>query len=162
MSLYSIFDHKRTFIILVVLAVILVVLTWMTWGEARIVAVRGTVWEWVNAPPGETGTIYTWEKSTKEAENWAPPPGMELQPLSSVYITYYAVYNEQAEKAFAISNKKGTFSQKTREWRVIGEITINLGAEKEGYQTVNGTFTNHSDFLLSSNTGVVHIIMVPE
>lgn len=162
MSLYSIIDHKRTFYILIGLAVILVVLTWATWGDARVVTIRGYVWEWVNAPPGETGTTYAWDKESREADNWAPPPGMELKPLHAVYITSYAVYNEQTEKCFGISNKKGTFSQKTREWRVTGKITIELGAEKEGYQTVNTTFANHSNLLLASNTSVVHIIMVPE
>lgn len=162
MKLYDVLEHKWTFIILTILSVILVVITVLTWAESRIVTVRGTVWEWVNAPPGETGTVYAWDTPTGEAENWAPPPGMELRPLKHVYVTYYAVYRKQSEKAFSISSKKGTFSQKTTPWRVTNDITIELGAEKEGYVTVNASFPNKSTYLLKSNTNVVHVIMVPE
>ena len=160
--MYDILDRKWTFIILFTLSVILVVITTLTWTSSRIVTVRGTVWEWVNAPPGETGTVYAWDMPTVESENWTPPAGMELTPLKHVYVTYYAVYRNFSEKAFSISSKKGTFSQKTTEWRVTNDITINLGAEKEGYQTVNASFPNKSTYLLKSNTNVVHVIMVPE
>jgi len=161
MNLYNKVDNKWTWALLVSLLVINVVITWLTIGEARFVIVRGTTWEWVNAPPGETGLIYAWETPTVEAESWTPPPGMELKRLEHVYVTYYAVYRKFSEKAFSISSNKGTFSKKTSEWKLTNDITINLFAEKEGYATINATFLNKSTYLLKTNTNVVHIIMVP-
>ena len=156
MGLYKIIDNKRTLWIFIVLLVVLVAITIITLGVPRQVAVQGTVWEWVDAPEGETGTVYVWERPSDESDNWAPPPGTEMRPLSGAEIRYTATYRDrQGEKTFDISNKEGWFSRKTRDWKVTGNIDVFMSVSKEGYHTVNSTFTNKGD------PNVVHVILVP-
>ena len=154
MGLYEFLDKKRTLWIFVGLLVALVVITYLTAGVYRQVIIQGTVWEWVNAPAGEAGTVYAWERQSEESENWAPPPGVDLRPLSGVYVTYDALYKgRRYEKVLAISHRDGYFSKKTMKWKVTGDITIHLNVNKEGYNSVNATFINKGD------PNVLHIIL---
>ena len=154
MGLYEFLDNRRTLWFFLGLLVVLLVITYLTAGVYREVTVQGTVWEWVNAPEGEAGSVYTWERECEESENWAPPPGTELQPLGGVYIRYNIVYKgRQYEKGLTISGKDGQFSKNTRNWKLTGDITVNMKTEKEGYNSVNATFVNEG------KPNVVYIIL---
>ena len=154
MGLYEFLDKKRTLWFGVGLLVAVIIIGYLSAGVYRNVAIQGKVWEWVNAPEGEAGTFYAWERSSEETENWAPPPGVELQPLHGVYITFNAVYKgRQYDKVLGISRQDGYFSKKTSKWNVTGSITIYLNASKEGYNSVNATFVNKGD------PNVVYIIL---
>jgi hypothetical protein len=146
LGIYEFIDNKRTLWIIIGLVVILVVITIITIGTPRQVVVQGKIWEWVDAPEGETGTIHVWERPSGEAENWTPPPGTEMRPLSGAEIRYTATYRDrQEERAFALSNKEGRFSKNTRDWKVTGDIEIYMTVAKEGYHTVNATFVNKGE-----------------
>src|SRR4030043_364045 len=146
MGLYEFLDNKRTLWFFLGLLVILIIITYFTAGVDRQVIVQGTVWEWVNAPEGNAGTVHVWERPSEESKNWAPPPGVELKPLHGAYITYDAVYKgRQYQTVLAISRQDGYFSGKTKKWNVTGDITIVLNASREGYNSVNATFTNKGD-----------------
>lgn len=161
-AIYRFFDRAWVYWLLTVLIAVDLLIAGLTWGDTRLVIVRGTTWEWTNAPPGAAGMVYSWDMPCPDSDTWSPPDGMELQRLQHVYVTYYAVYRSFAEKAFAISSFNGTFSKGTRPWQLTNDITINLIAEREGYVTVNATFPNKSTYLLKTNPNVVHIIMVAE
>ena len=154
MGLYEFLDNKRTLWFFIGLLVILIIITYLTAGVSRQVIVQGTIWEWVNAPEGEAGTVYVWERPSEESNNWAPPPGVELKPLQGAYVRYDTVYKgRQYEKFLAISHQDGYFSHKAKNWGVTGDITVFLNASKEGYSSVNATFTNKGD------PNVLHIIL---
>jgi hypothetical protein len=146
LGLYEFVDNKRTLWIIIGLVVALVIITIITLGIPRQVVVQGKIWEWVDAPEGEPGTVYVWEGPSDEAENWTPPPGTETRPLSGAEIRYTATYRDrQEERAFSLSNKEGWFSKNTRDWKVTGNIEIFMTVSKEGYHTVNATFINKGD-----------------
>jgi len=154
MGLYEFFDNRRTLWFFAGLLVTMVIITYLTAGVYREVAIQGVTWEWVNAPEGEPGTVYSWERPSEESENWAPPPGVDLRPLPGVYLRYNAVYKgRQYDKVLSISGREGWFSKKTRGWKVTGGVTIYMNVYKEGYNSVNATFINKSD------PSVLHIIL---
>jgi hypothetical protein len=115
----------------------------------------------VNAPPGAESRVLAWDEPSDEALNWTPPPGMTVEPLGKVYVTFYARYNKFSEKGFCISGATGHFRQHTTDWESTKDIRIDLTAEREGYATVNATFFNRSNYFLETKNNVLNIIMVP-
>ncbi len=154
MGLYEFLDNRRTLWFFLGLLVVLVVVTYLTAGVYREVSIQGKVWEWVNAPEGAAGMVYSWKQECEESENWAPPPGTELQPLGGVYISYDTVFRgRQYDKMLTISGKDGHFFKKARGWKLTGDITLNMATEKEGYNSVGASFVNEG------KPNVVYIIL---
>ena len=163
MGLYSFLDKKRTLWIVLGLLVALVVISILTANVYRRIGLKGTVYVWNDAPAGAVSQAYTFDKDSKEAQAWAPPAGMDVSPLSGVYIKYRAVYrNNEEENVLAITSRDGTYSRQSSRWKITGAVPLYITASKDGYRSANGTATNKEGFFYSGGPSVAYFILVPE
>jgi hypothetical protein len=123
-------------------------------GCDRLITINGTVYEWVDAPPGVQSKIYHKQITSESLIKDAVPEGLNLQPLSNIHVQCFGPIKADTFYSNQISDEGGHFRLLIALGRRTEDYTATLQAGADGF------YTAKRDVVDSGNPHAVTIILV--
>jgi hypothetical protein len=146
--------NKRVVFLAWLNLLLIVILVLPAAGCDRLITISGTVYEWVDAPPGSQSKVYHKQITSESLIKDTLPEGLNLQPLSDIHVQCFGPIKADTFYSNQISDEEGHFRLLIALGRRTEDYTATLQAGADGF------YTAKRDIVDSGSPHVVTIILV--